>query len=43
MTPQQRSKSAKRAATIRWRDVKAAMAELKAKQNGGPTVRAAAK
>jgi hypothetical protein len=42
MTPQQRSKSAKRAATIRWRDV-TAMAELKAKQNGGPTVRAAAK
>jgi hypothetical protein len=35
LTPKQRSKQASIAATIRWRDVKAAMAEHNAKYNGG--------
>ena len=43
-SPRRRSQVAKRAAVIRWSDVKKAMADLKAKQqNSGPAVRSAAK
>jgi hypothetical protein len=42
LSPMRRTELSRQAARVRWRDVKAAMAELKAK-NGGPTGRAAAK
>jgi hypothetical protein len=36
LSRRERSRIARKAAIIRWKDVKAAMAELQAKRNGGP-------